>query len=88
MAGVVNSFFFGLDDRDLILRNLIDILQPSACGIFRSDLSSTLQHCSREEGEKTEPDCNAVEAVVRLLPPYCWVTAILADSVAEALCLK
>ena len=37
------------------LRNLLDILPPSVCGIFRSGPSSTLQYCSREEeGEGEE----------------------------------
>ena len=42
--------FSGLDDHGLLLRNLLGILPPSVCGIFRSGPSSTLQHSSREEG--------------------------------------
>ena len=71
------------DDRGLILINLLDVSLPSVCGIFRSDPSGA-QHCDRE------PDSNVIDAVVPevlLLPPRCWVTAVLAAGVTGALCL-
>ena len=45
------NFFFlfsELDDRGLILRNLLDVSLPSVCGIFKSGPSGTLQLCGRE----------------------------------------
>ena len=56
--------FSELDDRALILRNLLDVSPPSVCGIFRTGPSCTLQHCGREEeGRRREPDSNVVDAV-------------------------
>ena len=48
----VNDFVFGLDDRGPLLRNLLDVLPTSVCSIFGSGPSSTLQHCSRKEGQQ------------------------------------
>ena len=74
MAGVMNNLF-GLDDRSLMLRKVIDVSLPSACGIFRSGSSVTLQQCGR--GQELDSNvANAVVPEVLILPPHCWFTAI------------
>ena len=75
----------------IILRNVLDVLLPSVCSIFRSGPSDNLQHCGRKEGgRRKELDSNIADAVVPevlLLPPRHWVTAVPAAGVAGALCL-
>ena len=57
-----------------MLRDVLDVLPPSVCSIFRSGPFGTL---STMVGGK-ELDYNAVNAVILLLPPCCWVTAVSA----------
>ena len=46
-----NNLFSRLEDRGLIIRNVLDVSPPYVCGIFRSGLSGKLQHSIGRKGE-------------------------------------
>ena len=76
--------FSRLDDRGLILRNILNVSPPSVYSILRNGPSSIIQHCSRKDGGGRKELDSVIPEV--LLTSRCWITAVPTAG-AGALCL-